>query len=148
MIGLINRVKEQVYSLLFFVRRRISIMPMLILFFHAVTYSLFTYVTFEQFKEGIPMNDYQFPDWYLVSEFWIKHIFENSFITLLFISIFYRNLNKSGVFCLCILWGLWVCNTLRVLIGFESQIYFYVWITIIYGTFLYLCLKSIINRNK
>lgn len=147
MVFLIDKVKEQVKRLLFFVKQNFSLFPITALFFHAVTYSLFIYVTHNQFLKGIPMAFYEYPEWYVTFELWLKHFFEWSFATLIFMSSFHRKLNRYALICLFILWVLWFCNTLRIYLNIETQIYFYAWISIIYTTFLYLCIKSLNKRN-
>lgn len=59
-----------------------------------------------------------------------------------------RRWNKWHWGCYVCLWLLLIINTLYAVLGFNPELVFWLFCTLIYIIFIYLCVKSLINRNK
>lgn len=150
MIGLVNKVKEQVYSLLFFVRRNLMYLPALCLLATTIAFISHILKVWDYFVNSVPVEQYVYSDTYLAIYNIADHYFSCSFITLLLLSAmsFYESWGKVANYPLYYLWIMWVVVHYDIAIMPEHDILFYCFLSILYPTFLYLCVKSLINRNK
>lgn len=150
MIGLVNNVKEQVYSLLFFVRHNLMYVPAFCLISTIIAFISHILKVWGYFIYSIPVGNYEYSETYLTIYTLCAHYFDPSAVTLLLLSAmsFYESWGKVANYPLYYLWIMWLIVHYDIAFMPEHDIIFYCFLSLLYPTFLYLCVKSLINRNK
>lgn len=113
----------------------IELMPLWMVIIHLAWYSTYVAVSYSE-----P------PEWMYYADSVLRHFFEGSFVTLLLMLILstrWRTISKISFACLC---ALWLLNTPYILFGWDADLYFYCFSSIIYVTFVILTVYVLINR--
>lgn len=128
LVGLMKRVQSPLFSI-------VGVLPVLILLLTGLQYGIY-----------VGMEYFNFPEWTYNVVLILRQFTDISFYTLVLLLItarYYRFISKVSLICLSLLWLL---NTIYITFSFEADIYFYLFISIIYATFVILTIRTLINR--
>jgi len=147
MASITTYIKEQVNTLLFFIRANRLSIPYFIMWINLISYCVLYKVVYDYFFNDIPIENHVYPDWYLYLESNVRHFFEYSGITLLMLLFDkferYNWINRMSIICLFLLLSV---NTIYLLIGMKADIYFCVTVCLIYFIFVTLAARKLTNR--
>lgn len=128
LVGLMKQVRSLLFSI-------VGVLPVLILLLNALAYAIYIGVSFFGWSEKL-----------LYIDLILRQFADCSFFTLLLLfalSNSFRFISKLSLICLSLLW---ILNTIYITFSFEADIYFYLFISIIYATFVILTIRTLINR--
>lgn len=149
MSNFIKMIKEQVKSLLFFVYHNKQYIAIVVFINTFSTSWVHIHKTWRYFINGIPVDQYKYPVWY--SDFFTieGHFLDVTGIFLLLLSAIYLfKPIRASKYALVYLWWFWIVHLYEYIFLPKHSILFYTVLSVVCLTFLYLCLKSLINRNK
>lgn len=112
------------------------LMPSLLLFFSMVGFIIFIA---NDFFNIISVSD----DIHRIN----KHLFESSLSTIILVSIF-CNINEFNKNCIVVSWIYWIANTPYIFNLLQLDIYFVIINTLVFGTFVWLCVKYVFTNPK
>lgn len=145
-----HKVKEQVYSLLFFVRHNLQYVPTILLYASSIALISHITICWEYIVNEIPVNQYQYNDTYLTIYTLADHYTSCTLPTLILLSSmsFYECWGNKSKYPLIYLWTMWVVVHIDIALLPHKDIYFYASLSMLYITFVVISTKALINRNK
>lgn len=141
--------REQVYSLLFFVRHHLQYFPAICLMATGIAFISHIHKCWLFMVKDIPVNEYAYSEAYLTIYTLADHYFSCTLPTLVLLTSmsFYECWGRKAAYPLIYLWAMWVIVHIDIVAEPAKDIYFYSFLSLFYITFVYLTVKSLINRN-
>lgn len=145
-----HKVKEQVYSLLFFVRHNLQYVPYVLLLASSIAFISHIYICWQYLLKNISVEDYVYSDEYLTVYTIASHYFECDFPALILLTSmsFYECWGNKSKYPLIYLWIMWVIVHIDIALMPDKDIYFYATLSMLYITFVVISTRALINRNK
>lgn len=146
----LHKAKEQVYSLLFFVRHNLHYVPYILLLTSFIAFISHVSICWGYIVNNVPVNEYTYSETYLNIYTIASHYLEPSAITLLLLTSmsFYECWGNKSKLPLIYLWIMWIIVHIDIAFLPEKDIYFYATLSMLYITFVVISTKALINRNK
>lgn len=145
-----HKVKEQVYSLLFFVRHNLQYVPYVLLLTSIVAFISHISICWGFIVNDITVKDYVYSDAYITIYTLADHYTSCTLPTLILLTSmsFYECWGNKSKYPLIYLWIMWVIVHIDIAFLPEKDIYFYATLSMLYITFVVISTRALINRNK
>lgn len=141
-----NKYIEQAKNLLFSFKYYIGYFIVISAIITILSHLIYFHVLWNYILYRIPVKDYNYPEWYLVCELYLKHFADTPGITIIIFWSFYDRIKQTARYSLYLLTAIFLVNCFYVFFQKEAELYFYIIMCIFYVTFVVLTLKILTNR--